>query len=65
MQESHFTDWHASTMSRSNSHIIRFVEFHGAILLLHSAYSNTWPQDKPNTGQLESWPGSWSQDSHY
>ena len=80
--ESHFistdykTDWHASTMSRINSHQ---TDYNATDLfestpwvagddtypvLAHSAYSNTWPQRiSPITGQLESfWPGSWSQD---
>ena len=80
--ESHFidteykTDWHASTMARTNSHQ---TEFNASDIfestpwvsgddtypvLAHSAYSNTWPQQYNfSTGETESfWPGSWSED---
>ena len=80
--ESHFidteykTDWHASTMARTNSHQ---TEFNASDIfestpwvsgddtypvLAHSAYSNTWPQQyNASTGETESfWPGSWSED---
>ena len=80
--ESHFisteykTDWHASTMARTNSHQTEFnsSDIFGSTpwvtgddtypVLAHSAYSNTWPQQYNFlTGETESfWPGSWSED---
>ena len=80
--ESHFidtdykTDWHASTMSRTNSHQTEYnsSDIFGDTpwvagddtypVLAHSAYSNTWPTEyNPITGLYEAfWPGWWSQD---
>ena len=80
--ESHFidtdykTDWHASTMSRTNSHQTEFNSsdvFESTPwvsgddtypVLAHSAYSDTWPmQLNLATGEMDSfWPGAWSQD---
>ena len=70
------TDWHASTMARTNTHntITSAGELFGNTyvtdpadtypLLAHSGYGSTWPQ-RVNTenGMLESfWPGWWAQD---
>jgi hypothetical protein len=80
--ESHFisteykTDWHASTMARTNSHQTEYnaSDIFGDTpwvsgddtypVLAHSAYSNTWPTSmNMTTGLMESyWPGWWSQD---
>ena len=80
--ESHFidtdykTDWHASTMARTNSHQTEYnaSDVFGSTpwvsgddtypVLAHSAYSNTWPtRMNMGTGLMESfWPGWWSQD---
>ena len=80
--ESHFigtdykTDWHASTMSRTNSHQTEFnsSDIFGDTpwvsgddtypVLAHSAYSNTWPtRMNMSTGLMEPfWPGWWSQE---
>jgi len=80
--ESHFintdykTDWHASTMARTNSHQVEYnaSDVFGDTpwvsgddtypVLAHSAYSNTWPAEMNYaTGLMSSfWPGWWSQD---
>ena len=80
--ESHFisseskTDWHASTMSRVNSHQseLNASDIFGGTpwvsgddtypVLAHSAYSDTWPKKmNPATGEMDSfWPGWWSED---
>ncbi len=70
------TDWHASTMSRTNTHNINVsagdLFGHTYVtdsedtypLLAHSAYGTTWPQRmNPETYEMESfWPGWWAQD---
>ncbi len=80
--ESHFistdykTDWHASTMSRINTH--QTEVFSGDLfgdtpwtdsedtypVLAHSGYSSTWPASyNLSTGEMEAyWPGWWAQD---
>ena len=80
--ESHFidaqykTDWHGSTMARTNSHQTEYnaSDIFGSTpwvsgddtypILAHSAYTDTWPiQMNNSTGKLESfWPGWWSQE---
>ena len=80
--ESHFinavhkTDWHASTMSRINTHqtetltgdVFKDSPFVSAgdtyPVLAHSGYSTTWPKRYNElTGQTEAfWPGWWAQD---
>ena len=80
--ESHFidtdykTDWHASTMSRINTHQSEFNAedvFKDSPwiagedtypILAHSGYSQTWPKKyNEQTGLTESfWPGWWAKD---
>ena len=70
------TDWHASTMARTNTHntSVTSGDIFGNTyvtdpmdtypLLAHSGYSSTWPL-KPNssTGKYEPyWPGWWAKD---
>lgn len=70
------TDWHATTMARTNSHNtdVAAGDLFGNTyvtdpadtypLLAHSAYGSTWPKKFNSlTGEMESfWPGWWAQD---
>ena len=70
------TDWHASTMSRTNTHNTEVTsgDLFGDTyvtdaadtypLLAHSDYSSTWPKRFNNELGVEEsfWPGWWSQD---
>ena len=80
--ESHFisseqkTDWHASTMSRINTHQTDYnaSDIFGTTpwvagddtypILAHSAFSQTWPKKyNEQTGLTQAfWPGWWAQD---
>lgn len=70
------TDWHASTMARTNTHNtdVTAGDIFGNTyvtdpmdtypLLAHSAYSSTWPKRQNySNGKVEPyWPGWWAQD---